>query len=146
MRTTDETSSHSSENEEAETGHRHPHLACNHTLSAEEIFARDSTPGLIKKFFVYKLMGSNFFVNHALTAMHFCYRVLGIPPTNLMINTSVGDLFTSGETLQTLKKDIRDHKENNIQSMACYQFEGLETYDEERTQEFFDRQLETIWA
>ena len=100
----DETSSHSSENEESETGqYRH----CNHTLSVEEIFARDSTTGLIKKYFVYKLMGSNFFVNHALTAMKFCYRVLGIPPTNLMINTSVGDLFTSGETLQTLKKDIR---------------------------------------
>lgn len=107
----DESSSHSSENEEAEAGHRHSPLQ---TLSVEEIFARDSTPALVKKFFVYKLMGSNFFINHALSAMKFCYRVLGIPPTNLMINTSVGDLFTSGETLQTLQRDIQDHKEHNI--------------------------------
>ena len=56
-------------------------------------------------------MGSNLFVNHALTVMHLAYKILGIPPTNLVINTSVGDLFTSGETLNSLKKDIHDHRE-----------------------------------
>lgn len=100
---TSTTDSHSSESEEAaETGHRHATRHCNHKLTAEEIFAKDTTTGLIRKYFVYKLMGSNLFVNHALTGMKLCYKILGIPPTNLAINTSVGDLFTSGETLQTL--------------------------------------------
>lgn len=67
------------------------------TLSA--IFAKDSTSELIKKFFVYKLMGSNLFINHSLTLMNIAYKILGVRATNFVINQSVGSLFTSGETI-----------------------------------------------
>lgn len=67
------------------------------TLSA--IFAKDSTFELIKKFFVYKLMGSNLFINHSLTLMNIAYKILGVRATNFVINQSVGSLFTSGETI-----------------------------------------------
>jgi len=42
--------------------------------------------------------------------MTTCYRVMGIPVTNKAINTSVGTLFTSGETLATLMADIEIFK------------------------------------
>lgn len=80
---------------------RHPSGSAS-TVSAIDIFAYDSTPNLIKKYFVYKLMGSDLFLNYSLPMMHLCYRILGIRPTNFTINHSVGNLFTSGETLSTL--------------------------------------------
>lgn len=72
------------------------------------MFASDSTFMLMKKLMVYKLMGSNLFINNALGMMTTCYSVLGIPVTNTAINKSVGSLFTSGETIQTLMEDIAD--------------------------------------
>jgi hypothetical protein len=60
----------------------------------------------MKKFLVYKLMGSNLFINHSLTLMQSAYKVLGVSATNFVINRSVGSLFTSGETLDTLVQDI----------------------------------------
>jgi hypothetical protein len=55
-------------------------------------------------------MGSDFFINYSLGMMTTCYRVMGIPVTNKAINTSVGTLFTSGETLATLMADIEIFK------------------------------------
>jgi len=57
---------------------------------------------------------------------------MGIPVTNKAINTSVGTLFTSGETLATLMADIEIFKEKNIASMANYAVEGLPTMNEEK--------------
>lgn len=70
------------------------------------MFAQDSTFLLIKKLAVYKLMGSDLFINNALGLMTTCYNILGIAVTNKAINSSVGSLFTSGETITTLMKDI----------------------------------------
>lgn len=72
------------------------------------MFASDSTPLLVKKLLIYKLMGSDLFINHSLGLMTTCYQVLGIPLTNMAINTSVGTLFTSGETISTLMSDIAE--------------------------------------
>lgn len=60
------------------------------------IFAKDSTLSLMKKFFVYKLMGSNIFINHSLTFMNLCYKLFGTRLTNFGVNVSVASMFTSG--------------------------------------------------
>jgi hypothetical protein len=66
------------------------------------IFASDSTVSLIKKLFIYKIMASNLFINHALRGMQLSYKVMGRTLTNFLINSTAGSIFTSGETLQTL--------------------------------------------
>jgi len=63
------------------------------------VFDNDSTPHLIKKFFVYKLMGSELFINHSLSFINIFYKILGIRLTNFAINNTVASLFTSGETV-----------------------------------------------
>ena len=68
-------------------------------LNYSSIFEKDKTSTLIKKYFVYKLMGSNLFINYSLGLMNLSYKVLGIRLTNFAINKSVGSLFTSGENL-----------------------------------------------
>ena len=103
-------------------------------LSEEEmlanIFAKDSTTALIKKFFVYKLMGSNLFINHSLGLMNLAYKCFGVRATNFVINKSVGSLFTAGETIQTLVDDISSLEKHNIYGIANYVVEGLAEMDE----------------
>ena len=125
---------------------RHPRGSATSAVSAADIFAYDSTPNLIKKYLVYKLMGSDLFLNNSLQMMHFCYRVLGIRPTNFTINNSVGTLFTSGETLSTLLSDMAELRKQNIQSIANYAVEGLMTHDEDKILDFYSQTLATIEA
>ena len=50
------------------------------------IFAKETTSDLTKKYFCYKLMGSDFFINFSLTILNTCYRLLGVRLTNFFIN------------------------------------------------------------
>jgi hypothetical protein len=70
------------------------------------IFEKDSTFLLLKKLMVYKLLGSNIFIDHSLSVLTFVYRLFGLRLTNWMINRSVGSIFTSGENINTLVEDI----------------------------------------
>lgn len=98
----------------------------------------------MRKYATYKLMGSDIFINHALTMMGIAYRILGIRPTNFCIHNSVGDLFTSGETIDSVKSDVKSLREKNIRSIVNFAVEGLAEYDEQRILEFYAATIETI--
>lgn len=66
-------------------------------------FAFDKTSTLIKKFFVYKAMGSNLFINYSLSGVHWSYRIFGKNLTNTLIERTSGSIFTGGVTLQQVK-------------------------------------------
>lgn len=108
------------------------------------IFANDSTLGLMKKLFIYRMMSSNLFINHALRGMQLSYKVLGVPLTNLLINSTAGSIFTSGETLQTLAADIKHLQSRNIHGVANYVVEGLHEMDEAVIQKVYDDLIESI--
>lgn len=57
--------------------------------------------------------------------MTLAYKSFGIRATNFVINKSVGSLFTSGETIQTLVQDIAALEKHNIHGIANYVVEGL---------------------
>jgi hypothetical protein len=57
---------------------------------------------LIKKFFIYKLMASNVFINYSLGGMQLLYKVTGKRVTNFLIETSAGSIFTGGVSLSHL--------------------------------------------
>jgi len=76
--------------------------------------------------------------------MGIAYRILGIRPTNFCIHNSVGDLFTSGETIETVKSDVKSLREKNIRSIVNFAVEGLAEYDEQRILDFYDATIETI--
>lgn len=110
------------------------------------IFAKDSTSLLMKKYFCYKLMSSDFFINFSLTMLNAAYRMMGTRLTNFFINKSIGSLFTSGESIQTLVQDINNLEKNNIYGIAMYVVEGLSTYNDEKHMELFEHMLESIHA
>lgn len=103
----------------------------------KSIFANDSTFLLMKKFLVYKLMGSDLFINHSLNIINKSYQVLGISATNTVVNNSVSTLFMSGETVDSLMEDIYAFEKRNINSLGGYAVEGLLTMDETKTYEFY---------
>jgi len=67
-------------------------------------FAHDRTFELIKKFLIYKAMGSNLFINYALAGVHLSYKLLGTKITNLLIEKTGGSIFTGGVDLQSVQK------------------------------------------
>jgi len=84
----------------------------------------------MKKFLVYKLMGSDLFINHALRGMELSYKLLGTRFTNFILNNTVVPLFCAGETIDQLKADIRDHRKRNINVIGNYICEGLSEMNE----------------
>mmetsp|Transcript_41465 Transcript_41465/g.39893 ORF Transcript_41465/g.39893 Transcript_41465/m.39893 type:complete len:138 (-) Transcript_41465:236-649(-) len=74
---------------------------------------------------MYKLMSNNFFMNNVLTSLDKAYKIQGKTLTNFQINASVGSLFTSGETISSLKDDMKAFKKRNIGGIPNYVAEGL---------------------
>ena len=67
-------------------------------------FARDKTSELIKKYIVYRAMGSDFFINYSLSAVHLSYKILGTRLTNAIIENTGGAIFTGGVTTNNVKQ------------------------------------------
>ena len=101
---------------------------------------------LLKKLFVYRLMGSDLFINHALSGMQISYKLMGVRLTNAIINSSVGSIFTSGDSVSTLRQDLTDIEKKNIQGIANYSVEGLKEMDEAKVENFFKVMKESIMA
>jgi len=61
---------------------------------------------LIKKYFIYKMMGSNMFINHSLRSMKLFYKIMGVRLTNLVVEKTASSIFTGGVSLEDLIKDV----------------------------------------
>lgn len=99
-------------------------------------FKYDSTFVLIKKMYIYKLMGSNFFIDHSLNAMSLSYRVFGRRLTNTVIEKTASSIFTGGVTIDDMCKDMDTLEERNVGSISMMVVEGL-TNAEEKTLDYF---------
>ncbi|CDW89143.1 proline oxidase [Stylonychia lemnae] len=100
----------------------------------KKIFEKDSTFGLVKKLFIYKMMSSNLFINYSLGVMNMMYKIWGVRLTNFLINKTAGEVFTSGETIQSLIVDIEELSKRKIKGVANYVAEGLHSMDERQIQ------------
>jgi hypothetical protein len=83
----------------------------------------------MKKLVVYKVMSNNFFITHSYSGIRLMYRLLGKGITNTLINHTAGDIFTSGETIPSLLKDIKVLEKKKVGSVGNYVAEGLDSMD-----------------
>lgn len=111
---------------------------------ATSAFKHDSTFTLIKKFFIYKVMGSNLFINYSLSGMTYAYRLLGIKLTNTVIEQTAGSIFTGGVTLDDLSRDIEILQERGIGGIGCYVVEGLRKVDNAVLDDFLELSLQAV--
>lgn len=107
-------------------------------------FAHDSTFSLIKKFFIYKMMGSELFINHSLWGLKLSYKVLGMRITNTLIESTAASIFTGGVTDESLNKDINGLEERNIKGIGGFIVEGLDGVSEEKLDAFMESTLDSI--
>lgn len=63
--------------------------------------------------------------------MGVLYKIAGIKCTNFLVNKTAGEVFTSGETIESLVEDIAQLEKRNIGGVANYVAEGLDVMDEE---------------
>ena len=54
---------------------------------------------------IYKMMGSNMFINYSLMGINVSYKVFGKTLTNFAIESTAASLFTGGVTVADLNKD-----------------------------------------
>ena len=66
-------------------------------------------------------MGSNLFINYSLAGLNFSYRVFGMRLTNKVVQSTSGEIFTGGVTIDDIKNDSKRLAERNIntQLIAC---------------------------
>ena len=66
--------------------------------------------------------------------------------TNFIINRTVAPLFVSGETLQSLIKDIDEHERIGINAIGAYVVEGLPKMDQVLIDKFYLTMIDSIKA
>lgn len=75
-------------------------------------------------------MSSNLFINYSLGAMNLLYKIFGIRVSNALVNKTAGEVFTSGETIESLVEDISELEKRNIKGVANYVAEGVHEMNE----------------
>ena len=107
-------------------------------------FDKDSTFLLIKKYCIYKMMGSNFFINYSLGGMKVAYGILGKVITNWIIEASAGSIFTGGVTLRDLKYSTKGLEKSKVGGIGMYVAEGLENPSKDDLDQFADFSINSI--
>lgn len=99
---------------------------------------------LCKKLAIYKMMGSNIFINYSLVGISAAYRLLGTKLTNLVIENSVGSVFTGGITVADLNTNTAILKERGIGTIGCYVVEGVCNAENAKLDQFLDFSVNSI--
>ena len=89
------------------------------------VFSHDSTLTLCKKLMIYKMMGSNIFINYSLTGISASYKLLGTNLTNFAIENTAASVFTGGVTVKDLAGAAEELEERGIGTIGCYVVEGV---------------------
>ena len=105
------------------------------------VFSHDSTFELCKKLMIYKMMGSNVFINYSLMGINVAYKVFGKRLTNFAIENTAASLFTGGVTVADLNKDSVKLEARGTGCIGCYVVEGVRDAKNSQLDEFLDFSL-----
>ena len=113
--------------------------------SAENnVFSHDSTFTLCKKLMIYKMMGSNLFINYSLMGINVAYKVFGTKLTNFAIENTAASVFTGGVTVADLTKAESELELRGIGTIGCYVVEGVRDAENQALDKFLDFSIESI--
>ena len=110
----------------------------------KSVFSYDSTLTLCKKLLIYKMMGSNIFINHSLTGISASYKLLGTRLTNYVIESTAASVFTGGVTVRDLSKSAEELKERGVGTIGCYVVEGVRDAENANLDQFLDFSIKSI--
>ena len=93
---------------------------------------------------IYKMMGSNIFINHSLTGISASYKLLGTKLTNFVIENTAASVFTGGVTVKDLAGAADELEERGIGTIGCYVVEGVRDAENAGLDQFLDFSLDSI--
>jgi hypothetical protein len=93
-------------------------------------------------FMVYKLMANEFFLTHSFLGITILYKTLGKRFTNALVNMTAGQIFTSGETLKSLVKDMKELEKTSVRSICNYVVEGQKLNNS--SEDFFGKTVKDL--
>lgn len=99
---------------------------------SSSVFSHDSTLTLCKKLLIYKMMGSNVFINYSLMGISAAYKVLGTKLTNYAIESTAASVFTGGVTVADLSGAADELEQRGIGTIGCYVVEGIRDAQNEK--------------
>ena len=114
--------------------------------TARSVFAHDSTFMLVKKLMIYKMMGSNIFINYSLMGINVAYKVFGTRLTNSLIESTASSVFTGGVTVADLMESSKSFSKREIGTIGCYVVEGVRDAENEHLDHFYDFSVESVQA
>ena len=114
--------------------------------NARSVFAHDSTFTLVKKLMIYKMMGSNIFINYSLMGINMAYKVFGTRLTNSLIESTASSVFTGGVTVADLMESSKSFSKREIGTIGCYVVEGVREAENEHLDQFYDFSVESVQA
>ena len=131
--------------------HRHPaRMQLPRIVAQEEepqqpsVFSHDSTFSLCKKLLIYRMMGSNVFINHSLTGISASYKLLGTKLTNFVIENTAASVFTGGVTVKDLAGAAVELEERGIGTIGCYVVEGVRDAENAALDKFLDFSVDSV--
>jgi hypothetical protein len=107
-------------------------------------FAADTTFTLVKKLAIYKMMGSNLFINYSLMGIKAAYKVLGVRLTNFAIENTAGTIFTGGVNMKDVSRCTEELKERNIGTVSCYVVEGVRNVENAVLDDFLKFSIDSV--
>ncbi len=103
--------------------------------AAKTIFSEDSTLRLLNKYLVYRACQSSWLIKNAGKFSRLAYRFAGRRLANLVFRSTFGRVFSAGETLKDLEREMRFLLENrHVYSVADLSLENVDS----PTRETFD--------
>ena len=114
--------------------------------TAKGVFAHDSTFTLVKKLMIYKMMGSNIFINYSLMGINMAYKVFGTRFTNSLIESTASSVFTGGVTVADLMESSKSFSKREIGTIGCYVVEGVRQAENKDLDQFYDFSVESVQA
>ena len=114
--------------------------------TARSVFSHDSTFTLVKKLMIYKMMGSNIFINYSLMGINMAYKVFGTRFTNSLIESTASSVFTGGVTVTDLMESSKSFSKREIGTIGCYVVEGVREAENEHLDHFYDFSVESVQA
>ena len=110
----------------------------------KSVFSHDSTFTLCKKLAIYKMMGSNLFINYSLMGIRAAYKLLGTKLTNYAIEQTAASVFTGGVTVSDLSRATQELEQRGIGTIGCYVVEGLRDAENAKLDQFLDFSIDSV--
>ena len=104
----------------------------------------DSTMTLCKKLMIYKMMGSNLFINHSLMGINLAYKLFGTSLTNMLIEKTAASVFTGGVTVADLNVSTQENAKRGFGTIGCYVVEGVRDAENASLDQFLDFSVESV--